>query len=461
MKPKSLAVLAGVVLALGAFIWFFERHQPSTDEARRTADRLFPDLEADQVTGVVVESAEGTVVIRRSDDGEWRLEQPLVWPADSAAVDGAISAILNLDSERRLAPGEVELAAHGLDQPDLTVRLDLTGRDPVTLSVGDETALGSDRAVTLGDGGIAFTSTQWVSRVKRAPESWRSREVTDLSLAELATISMRDREDDRVEAVRLGESWRLRAPVEDLADEDQLRRVVGDFNAARIEEFVDAPSADLLTSLDPPAYRVQFLPADGSAATTLELGPPEEHPDGARRLCRRNDAAVFWIADTATTALAKAPVLWREAGLYPFSSWDARAVTIETGDQTVELTSEDGVWQVNGGPADGVAVREYLMDLADLEVAAFGLQDLGEEVRGTVELVLETADEGDRTVTYTLFEPLLDGGRASVTVSDRPTRMAITTDQAARVLADSSVFAPAEDGGGDEPQSPATDSIGD
>ena len=33
MKGKSLAILAGAVVILGAFIWFFERHQMTTEEA--------------------------------------------------------------------------------------------------------------------------------------------------------------------------------------------------------------------------------------------------------------------------------------------------------------------------------------------------------------------------------------------------------------------------------------------
>ena len=54
MKTKNLAILAAVVFALLAYIFLFERHQPTSDEARRDADKVFRGLEQDDVTGVLI-----------------------------------------------------------------------------------------------------------------------------------------------------------------------------------------------------------------------------------------------------------------------------------------------------------------------------------------------------------------------------------------------------------------------
>ncbi|HSO21887.1 MAG TPA: hypothetical protein VLT81_03210, partial [Chondromyces sp.] len=55
MKPKNLIILAAIVVALGAYIFLFERHRPSSEEARDAADRVLRDFDRDRVTGLLVE----------------------------------------------------------------------------------------------------------------------------------------------------------------------------------------------------------------------------------------------------------------------------------------------------------------------------------------------------------------------------------------------------------------------
>ncbi|KAB2960110.1 MAG: class I SAM-dependent methyltransferase, partial [Thermoanaerobaculia bacterium] len=66
MKPRTLAVLAAVVASLGAWVWFWEREQPSSEERRRLERRVFR-LEADQITALTVEWKGRTVRLERAD----------------------------------------------------------------------------------------------------------------------------------------------------------------------------------------------------------------------------------------------------------------------------------------------------------------------------------------------------------------------------------------------------------
>jgi hypothetical protein len=64
MKARSLASLGALVLLLGAFIWFFERDLPGTDERAERAKRVLA-FEADEITELVIERDEGTVRLSR------------------------------------------------------------------------------------------------------------------------------------------------------------------------------------------------------------------------------------------------------------------------------------------------------------------------------------------------------------------------------------------------------------
>src|SRR5437868_11901001 len=66
MKPRTLLILFCVLLGLGAFIWFYERKLPSSDERAEIAKKVVP-VKKDDVQGLTLETASGKVVLQRTD----------------------------------------------------------------------------------------------------------------------------------------------------------------------------------------------------------------------------------------------------------------------------------------------------------------------------------------------------------------------------------------------------------
>ena len=95
MRPRTLLILASVVAALGAVIWFWERDLPSSEERTALAKRVV-SIDVESVDAVRVTRAGETLVLRREasepagegapDASTWVLEEPL-----RARADGAIS----------------------------------------------------------------------------------------------------------------------------------------------------------------------------------------------------------------------------------------------------------------------------------------------------------------------------------------------------------------------------------
>ena len=59
MKTKNLVILAAVVIAVGAYVFLFERHQPTSEEAQQEADKVLQDFDSDDVQTIEIESEVG------------------------------------------------------------------------------------------------------------------------------------------------------------------------------------------------------------------------------------------------------------------------------------------------------------------------------------------------------------------------------------------------------------------
>jgi hypothetical protein len=63
VKPRNTLLLALVVAALGAFVWFYEIEGGAEREKREAASKqLFPDVTAEQIQSIELRTDEGTNV---------------------------------------------------------------------------------------------------------------------------------------------------------------------------------------------------------------------------------------------------------------------------------------------------------------------------------------------------------------------------------------------------------------
>ncbi len=440
MRTRNLIILTAVVIGLAAFIWFYERHQPTSDEARERADKVFPSLERDDVATVSIRNSHGQFNLAKAGE-EWLLTGPIDFPADTAAVNSLIGSLVNLSVERRLAPDEVDATSYGLDQPELRVALATADGERFELDIGDETALGSNRAVRrTGDDGIILCRRWFVTDIDKGLDDWRSRDVVRITADQVASLQV-VAGSDRIHAVRDGEEWRLLEPVSDLADRDHLRSLISNLNSLRVEEFVGADTDPAAMGLDTPQYGVTLVRTEGSAPVELEFGASRERDGATQVACRRGGTDMFWVNDVAATRLAKAPVLWRSQKVYGFDTWDAERLVLTIGDAIVRLDRSEGLWQLgDGGEVDYTAVQDRLSKLANLEVLEFDLMAPPTAQMGEVELELKSnaGDEASapKSVRYTFHRPLEAGGDAILTTSVRSTVMSVPAEDAEAVLAD-------------------------
>ena len=426
MRGRSLAVMAALVLALGAFIWLYERDLPTTAERETHGKRVFGDLEADDVREVTLEQGGRTVRLVReapapgangeqgedADDddlldgeppaatAEWRLAAPIAARADRFAVDGLISTLLGVEKGRTLEG--IDRARYGLAPPAARVTL-VTEDGPRVLEVGREVPGSDQRIVALAGGaeGWAVSAGFWSDLVKPAAD-WRSRELFPGQRAEIERVTLRSvgqsgsagqSGGQSVLLARRGEEYWVEAPFADRADQDRVEELLGALTALRAEGFPAAPPP----GLDPPQATIEVVrkgraepfrvalgavPAAPAAATptptpaaTAESEPaaseaeePLEEPAAAPavlRPARVGGQIVTVAAEPLAEAAARPPAEWRSRAWTSFAVYEVDRVEVTDGAGRLTLVRDEGDWKRTGGSGEREA-RIFYGPVSDL-----------------------------------------------------------------------------------------------
>jgi hypothetical protein len=257
MNPRNTVILALVVAALGAFLYFYEiRGQEKRAEAEEAAKRLFQGISAEGIDAVVLTASEGERVrLERSDEG-WRITEPVQFPADAIRADGLASSLASLSSEAVFEEPE-PLDEYGIGD-DPTLRF-WVGDAEHALHVGDKTPVGGNTYVKTGAGAQVYAVKSYhASALSRSLDELRDSKVLDFDRAAV----------DRIEArwpgggVVLGqgeEGWKLLEPLEGPADADTVDALLSDLNFLRADGFIDEVPPDAEVGLDAPAFEVEIV----------------------------------------------------------------------------------------------------------------------------------------------------------------------------------------------------------
>jgi hypothetical protein len=438
MRSRNLIILVLIVAAVAAYIFLYERHQLTTDDRQERAGKIFPDLILDEIQTIEMRNTHGEFRIERSGD-DWRLLEPMEFPADSSSVSSLVNSLSNLDEDRSLSTNEVELGAYGLDAPEMSVALITKDGERLALDIGEKTPLGSKRAVRRGSENDILICAGWfINDLDKELDAWRSKDVVEVFADDLASLQV-VAGADRIHAVREGEAWRLLEPIEDLADRDHLRNLVSDLNGLQIEEFLDGELDPAELDLDPARYQLTLVRTEGANPVRLEFGVSREENGATQVACRRDGRDSFWVSDRATVRLSKAPVLWRSKKVYGFDTWDAESIVLTVGDQQLSLERDKGLWTLSdGGEPDYTAVQERLTKLAALEAVDFDLVAPATKEMGRIEIGFEADEEGGEAeiIHYSFHRPMTEGGQATVVVSSRNTVMSVDAATVEEVLSD-------------------------
>jgi hypothetical protein len=381
VRPRTLLILAVVVGALLALIYFAEDKVASTDERAAAAKRLV-DVQPDEVTSLTIDwqgarvrfervvaspaakpetparpEAPGSPSARPS--GSWRIVEPIAQRADSAAVSQLVATLVALEATRQL--DGAARADVGLEPARGTVSWTTAGGDG-RLEVGGAVPASHDVVVAAsGRTAPAVTSDSFVAELSRPAGEWRSREVVVAARDRIETVTIQGAAGaPPVVLTKSGEGLRLASPVTDIADRDLVERLLSDLEALRMETFLDPPlSPEVEQALAARSGSIEVAIAGEAGPQRIEVGGET----AAGKRVWRSGAQTFESSSPLAATVVRPAGDWRSRSWTRFENWRIEKARIEAPAGSFELVRSDGEWLRDGGKIPFTAASDLLYAL--------------------------------------------------------------------------------------------------
>lgn len=476
MRPRTLLALTIAVLALGAFIFFYEKDLPSTDERAELAKKVLR-LDAAAVESVLIEWDGQAVRLERIEPpstrrvanvtrpgGEggvetvssgiaaagWRITSPLAARADRSAVDSLVSSLTGLESSRTLE--DFDRGELGLGQPRARVTLAAADSQSV-LEIGTELPASSDMVVALAGGRVAYqVSASIFDDLTKAPGDWRDKKLFLGGRGDVERVTL-TRGDERVLIAKRGDDFWIESPLVDRADEALVNKLMSQLTGLAVESFLDqTPLTPEGMGLDPAQGTVEVVLAGDGQPFRLELGHPVDESNGL--VYGQADGQQFELEAELSGSIAVSAADWRSKSLTTLQVFEIESARFEDAGGTVEMSRDGADWKRGDERIAYSAVSDLLYPITETKGEQIVERDAA-VARGhgleTPELSISftTKDGAEELALFGAVE-----GLAAATIDGREVVLLVAEDQVSEIrdkLQELRAAEPLPEDGGDEP----------
>ncbi|MFQ5697965.1 MAG: DUF4340 domain-containing protein [Myxococcota bacterium] len=372
MNLRATGLLALAAAALGFWVWYAETGQ-TPEERREAEEKIVVQVPRDSVTRLVLPTSDAApATLVRVNEGEWKLETPLEFPADEGSVEGILTALEKLEAEATIADPPEDLSPFGLGAEARSVKIERESGEPIELRLGGRSPIGADRYVErVGEEGKLFVVAQW-KLDGLSPKLQTLRDKRILALGAGAVKRLRVERPgvapvvaERIENQGEGATWRLLEPLEGAADSRKLTRLVQDLDYGRVVRFIDSPKDLAPYGLASPALLVELTGAKASERLTFGRagGKVYLQPPGEKR--------VVEIPARLLDAFPKPVFGYRFKQVLKLDRQAVQRIELEfpRSEQTHAFVRRDGSWKPDeeGLEVESLKVDDLLAAVEDLE----------------------------------------------------------------------------------------------
>src|SRR2546427_274648 len=400
MRWQTTAVLAAILIALGAFYYVYEvRLGPEREKTEGRKGRVFAVEPAD-VTELEIKRPDATVTLKREGDG-WQILAPVNARGDRGPIDETVTSIVTARMDREIEADPKSLGDFGLDKPtaEITVRLKDGKQAGLVLGAKSPTGVwvyareaGKPAVFVVGDSVLRDSTRPAAEFRDKTVLAFEQREVTGLEI---------DTRDDRIGLEQADGRWKMTRPRPLPADTVTVRDCLEKLRAARVKECAAAAPRSLEPfGLDKPVrLEIQTGRDKDRATKTLLVGRADPAKKGVYAM-RPGEATVMLIPDETWTAVPKNVAVLRDKSIVGFDRDKVTRVEIESPKGTVTLAKDGERWKIT-------APQALAADQVEAGAVLFKLRDSKRlRVRaGTQTVVVERSGESDWK--------LVEGGRGS------------------------------------------------
>lgn len=292
MKLSTTIFLLVAVLAAAAYIYFVERHGPTTDDLSATA-HLLVTLEPETITGIEITNGSSTTRLRWTEkqstspapetpQGTWTVTEPFEDRADQAFANNLIGLVADLRIHERIA------GAHLLQGTD---PFDATAREITLKSASENVAAklligkpapfkNSAYAKNLypGDdaGAIYVVSSESLPLLMRPVAEVRDPKIFPFPLSQITRLRVHNPQGQlevaRVDASETAQWW-LTKPLKTRADNGIVNDTIATFTSTSITAVPENTTGTSAASVsfDEPVATVTAWVSDQAPAVTVKF----------------------------------------------------------------------------------------------------------------------------------------------------------------------------------------------
>jgi len=378
MRTRTTIVLLLLVVAVGAYIRFYESKRPNTEEASRRAQNVI-NFDRDKIEGIIIQNGDERIELKRIDK-KWRLESPVKDLADGSVVESLLFDLEDWKKEATITGKEIEadknkMADYGLAKAKLRLKL-LGPQAPPEILFGNNAALENRIYVRFESSKNVFLATENIKNaISKKPEDFRDRKLTDTIATQITRVALKTPAGE-MELQKQGEHWQIVKPLRVRADDQKVNDLLAQITTSRIQQFVADDRGDLHPyGLAEPRGTVTIFTADDKQGQLLQIGGvPDKAKDQVYvRFTSRN--FVYTLPKKIEEVLNTRPNDLRDRHLVRFDENQLDRITIDApGKDKTVLARKGEVWTIanrNNAAANAGEVRRLIDLIAGEQVTKF------------------------------------------------------------------------------------------
>ncbi|OHC15831.1 MAG: hypothetical protein A3K25_11190, partial [Planctomycetes bacterium RIFOXYB12_FULL_42_10] len=319
MKLKTTIILL-IVAAIGiSYVFLYERKQLPHEEWERLQKKVIPDFKSSLIKKIELNNESGKIVLEKSGDDYWYIVEPQKLRADNSEVNSILSEfefMNKVGSFKKEGEKPFDLKDYGLDVPKTSItmftnipaktdKIQVTGpRDKYTVFVGQKLAAGDNVYLKLdtSDEVVVVPGTLH-SKANKGVLDLRSKWVFTFDKEAVDSLQIKTKEYNVV-CNRKGVFWRLIEPINDLADLEKIKEIIGKLKNLQIDSADFLPDTSDLAKygLDNPRYTVAIN--EKGASQSVIFG---HSLDNKVYVKRTDEPTIFFLKDPILVDLSKKP----------------------------------------------------------------------------------------------------------------------------------------------------------
>ncbi len=453
MKLKTTIILL-IVAAIGiSYVFLYEKKQLPQEEWERLQKKVLPDFKSSMIKKIELNNESGKIVLEKSGDDYWHIVEPQNLRADNSEVNSILSEfefMNKVGSFKKEGVKPFDLKDYGLDAPKISItmftgiprksdKIQITGpKDAYTVFVGQKLAAGDNVYIKLdmSDEVVVVPGTLY-PKVNKNLLDLRSKWVFTFDKEAVDSLQIKTNEFNIV-CNKKGSFWRLTEPVDDVADMEKIKDILGKLKNLQIDraDFLTEGTADLVKyGLDAPRFNVTIK--EKNTAQSVVFG---HSLDNKVYVKRTDEPTVFFLKDNILADLSKKPNDLRDKKVVRFESigtYGIKKLEIKTPTDVIIIgKSLDLDWEITKPIniyADQDTVKNFIEKIKSLEIEDFVSDKPADlAVYGLKEPVFEisvTKEEDKELAKFYVGNKLPEGSKCYVKrVGEEPVYTAPTVE---------------------------------